>query len=267
MKDELSLKESQDVELETMQKLHEYCEKHGLRYLLAFGSLIGAIRHKGFIPWDNDMDVYMPRPDFEKLLEISASEPIGEDLYVTYYTLDEKYFYNCIRICDDRTEVKVPYIPVQPSRMGVWVDIFAVDGLPKGRIRRKIIHFKSLLLYYAFRANVYGTLDNKNLLRKILKKIVVRIVPNSKQQLNRLISSFEKKYSFYDYDESAIIFAKDMIPIPQSDFDDPMLVDYEKYKFKIPKHYDKILTEIYGDYMQLPDESQRHPHEILAYWK
>ena len=263
----ISVKESQDLELDIMHKLHDYCVKHGLRYLLAYGTLIGAVRHKGFIPWDNDIDIFMPRPDFERFLEMTKTDPVAEDLYVTHYTLDENYFYNCARVCDERTEVEIPYIPVQPSRMGIWVDIFAVDGVPDSEFLVKAHRVRIRTLYYALRAHIYGTLDNKNQFRKIVKLACLKFLSNKDHKLNRRITALEKQYPYDDYQNAALWCLTSLVPIPKKDFEAPVSAPFEQYSFFIPEDYDRILRDTYGDYMKLPPESKRIPHQIRAFWK
>lgn len=263
----ISIEECQSIELEIMKCIHAFCCKHKLRYLLAYGTLLGAVRHKGFIPWDNDMDIYMPRPDFERFLEIAQNESIAENLYVKYYTNDENYHYNCIRVCNKKTHVNIPYIPVQPTSMGVWVDIFAVDGLPKSNLSRKAQRFRVRGMYYALRAHIYGTLDNKNQLRRIIKLLCLRLFSNENQKLNKRITKMEKKYPFDSSEQTSVIFEDPFVLIPRDDFDIPAIAEFEGCGFFIPAHYDKILKDTYGEYMELPDESKRVPHGIEAYWK
>ena len=266
MNREISVKESQEIELAIMQELHSFCQKHGLRYLLAYGTLIGAIRHKGFIPWDNDMDIFMPRPDFEKFMEITKTEPVGEHYYIKHYTNDEKYHYNCARVCDARTQVTIPYIPVQPNSMGIWVDIFAVDGLPADSFWQRVQRSRVRTAYYALRAHIYGTLDNKNQLRKIVKLACLKFVSNRHQRLNKRITALEKKYDFNTSLQTAVLWVDKFVLIPRADFDHPRLVPFEQYEFYVPEHYDQILKDTYGNYMELPEESKRITHGIEAYW-
>ena len=263
----ITVEESQQIELDIMRNLHEYCVKHGLRYVLAYGTLIGAVRHKGFIPWDNDIDIFMPRPDLERFLELTKTEPVADGLYVTHYTLDDNYFYNCARVCDSRTEVDIPYIPVQPTRMGIWVDIFAVDGVPDSEFLRKVHRFRVRTLYYALRAHIYGTLDNKNRFRKLVKLACIRLLSNKDHKLNRRITALEKKYAYGDYPNAALWCLMKLVPISVDDLEHPILAPFEDCSLFIPKEYDRILRETYGDYMKLPPESKRVPHQIRAFWK
>lgn len=127
----LSITEEQQAELEVMKELHAFCVKHGLRYILAYGTLLGAIRHKGFIPWDNDMDVIMPREDVKKLVEINKKNPIGKNVRLFHYTTDANYHYPIVRACNTKTIVQPTYLREMIDDMGVWVDIFPMDGYIK----------------------------------------------------------------------------------------------------------------------------------------
>ena len=137
----LTIKEQQQVMLDIMKAFHEFSLKNNISYILIYGTLLGAVRHKGFIPWDNDMDVGVPRPEYDRLVSLlNSGEKVGEHYYHLHYTNDNNYHYQIIRICDDRTTVQPPYIRNQPKRMGVWLDIFPIDGVPEktlaGRFHR-----------------------------------------------------------------------------------------------------------------------------------
>ena len=260
----LSVKECQDVELNILEQIHRYCEKHGLHYLMIYGTLIGAVRHQGFIPWDNDIDIGMPREDFERFLELSKEEPIGDHLYVVHYTTDPRYHYMCIRVCDDRTAVEVPYIREQPTRLGVWVDIFVMDGVTPNKTLYWIQKKKIMLYWYVFRAYVYGTIDNKNLFRKIIKKLILRFIDSN--QLNQKITRLVSRYRFEDCEFVANVFTPQYCPLRREDYYSPLPMLFEGHHFYGPRHYDEYLTLCFGNYMQLPPVEKRITHPILAEW-
>ena len=260
----LSLRECQEIELNILEQIHQYCEKHGLHYLMLYGTLIGAVRHQGFIPWDNDIDIGMPRPDFERLLELSETEPIGEHLYIEHYTIDPQYHYLCMRVCDDRTTVQVPYIREQPTRLGLWVDIFVIDGVAPTKTLYWLQKKKIMFYWYMFRAYVYGTLDNKNTFRKIIKKIILGFVGSN--ELNYRITKLVSRYRFEDCELVEDAFTPHYRPLRREDFYHPMPMAFEGHVFYGPSHYDEYLTLCFGNYMQLPPEEKRMPHPFLADW-
>lgn len=261
----LSLKQVQDVELEIMQAVHVFCKEHGLRYALAYGTLIGAVRHKGFVPWDNDMDIYMPRPDYEKLVRMLSVEgySIGKHYYMLHHSVDPNYHYQVIRICDDRTSVKPVYIGDQPERMGAWVDIFAVDGIPEGHWWSRYRLYFNKMIQIADVYTVPGRRDFWNIVG-----IVMRTVFPGRNKHNRMIDKIAMKFS---YDESRHVGDtternKHFIRMDRSDFDEAYEVPFEKYCFRIPKGYDAILRQCYGDYMVLPPPEKRMTHDINVEW-
>lgn len=263
----LSIKECQDVELDIMRHIHTFCVNNDLRYLMAYGTLIGAVRHKGFIPWDNDMDIVMPRPDYEKFLQLAKSKPLDDHLYLVHYSTDKKYHYQCARVCDDRTTVAPTYIREQPSRMGVWVDIFPVDGIPDNwfswlsrRLQMRILKFKQRANIYALRGGVGW--KNK------LKSFVYRLFPDSNNKYPRKIDAIAQKTSFGDSACAGDIteWFKTYYGYTPQDFDSPMLFDYGDSQFFGPERFDEILTAEYGDYMTLPPEEKRMTHDLGAMW-
>lgn len=269
----LSLEEVQKTELAIMAKLHDYCEAHGLTYVLYYGTLLGAVRHKGFIPWDNDMDIAMPRADFERFLELTKTEPVADHLYVTHYTIDPKYHYMCIRVCDDRTSVNVPYIEEQPERLGVWVDIFPLDTPVQNPVGRFVQKYLLKLHWLVFRANIYGENHYRNELIHLAKFLAVRLMPNKNNRNNRAIARIEqwgnKNAAKHPDAHLIVVFEEsgggggDVNPGAQN----RLLVPFEQYQFYIAQTYDAGLTHSYGNYMQLPPEEKRMTHAILAEWK
>lgn len=265
----LTIRETQLVELEIMSNLHNYCVKHGLKYVMAYGTLLGAVRHKGFIPWDNDMDIYMPRPDFEKFLELVKSKPIAKNIEIVYYTTDSKYHYTCIRVCDMKTTVNPPYIREQPEKMGVWVDIFPVDGVwerPWAHLLQQALLWFNRIMQ---RVDIYYKPWDPKTPKNILKCILHKLFPTGKNKHIRLLNYYaslckyeEQKYVFY-----TIGWSGNVRVLTKDDFDHPCELQYEDKVFFAPQNCDAYLRSMYGDYMQLPPEDKRETHDIRAEWR
>ena len=127
--------ELKQLELDIMKQFDAYCEKHDLRYYLYAGTLIGAVRHKGFIPWDDDIDVVMPRPDYEKLQLLLEKEPISPNIKLVNAKNYDLYPFPFLKLTDTRTSGIAKYMP-KNYRMGVWIDVFPLDGLPENKEER-----------------------------------------------------------------------------------------------------------------------------------
>jgi lipopolysaccharide cholinephosphotransferase len=262
---ELTFKDVQNIELNILKVFHEYCKKNDLRYILGFGTLLGAVRHHGFIPWDNDIDVLMPRSDFERFLELSCTNEISKNTYVQHYSLDNKYHYICARVCDGKTHVNVPYIREQPTKLGLWIDIFPVDGVGKRSFKRVLQ--KVLLKWYwmLFRADVYGSTsrNSRTKLNYYVKKIALVLFPNRNNSHNYTIDKICKWFPFEDADDVSFMFGEEGVcKIPRSDFNELITMQFEDASFYCPPHYDEFLKQCYGDYMTLPKEEDRITHNI-----
>ena len=127
---ELTIKETQRISLEILHTVAEICEEQHLRYALIYGTLIGAVRHHGYIPWDDDVDIMMPRPDYDKLL-VYLKDHIQEYPHLQVFNRDEcpEYPYMITRISDDRYVIEMAN--EKPFGMGVFIDIYPYDGLGK----------------------------------------------------------------------------------------------------------------------------------------
>lgn len=264
----ITIQEMQDVELEIMQKIHLYCEKHNIRYVMTYGTLLGAVRHKGFIPWDNDMDIAMRRADYNRFLELTKTEPIGEHLYVEHYTTDSRYHYMCIRVCDDRTVVNVPYIREQPVRLGLWVDVFPMDGVIANPVRRAFQTLALKFYWVLFRADVYGLKDVRSPVHRMIKRIGIFLFPNKNNRNNYRIDkiSINAHEELCEYVDFLFEQAKGSGMLI-SEVEDPVLMEFGQYSFYAPKHYDRYLRAYYGEYMQLPPPEKRVTHGIDVQWK
>ncbi len=264
----LSITEEQQAELEVMKELHSYCVKHGLKYVLGYGTLLGAVRHQGFIPWDNDMDILMPRSDVEKLVELNKTEPIGHNIRLFHYTTDKNYHYPIVRACNMKTIVQPTYLREQIDDMGVWVDVFPLDGIS----RPKLIFQKPLRNFYLkmMNATMYVP-ESESGKKEKLRSFIIRHMPDKNHKYERHLSSV-CAWSKYEKAKTVCVICEEEPPfekqlMDREDVENPMLAPYENAEFFIPRNADKYLTLQYGDYMQLPPEEDRMTHSICSRYK
>ena len=139
---EMTHKEVKQLQLDILSSVHDFCDSNGLRYSLAGGTLLGAVRHKGFIPWDDDIDILMPRPDYELFIQKYQKEHHVVQNYIT----DKGYFFLFTKIYDDRTT-----IIEDRTKTGVCIDVFPVDGLPnKENSEKDTFFFLFIILNYLY---------------------------------------------------------------------------------------------------------------------
>lgn len=263
----LSVKEQQQVLLNILKQFHDYCEDNGLRYCLTYGTLIGAVRHKGFIPWDNDADVYMPRPDYERFFQLAQEKPITDYLRVTNYRTDPKNHYVVIRIYDTRTKVFFHYLREQPEQMGLFVDIFALDGIGEDYWKDRKTRFWLRFYQRLQSVDLYGQKERPGLKAK-LKYLTHFVFPNRNNIHEYKIEQLAQKYD-YDSHEQVIDTSEYLrfdTYLTHDDLDHPILTDFEQYQFYIPQRYHEFLTAGYGDYMKIPSESNQEVHDFDAEW-
>ena len=252
--------------VDVLRAIDTFCSDKGLRYCLAWGTLLGAVRHNGFIPWDDDIDVWMPRPDYDRFID-----EFRDDKYeVLCSSRNEDYPLDFAKLHDSRTIVEEDG---GDGKWGVFVDIFPLDGVPdhdRGvKLFKKVRAIRRLVanqrFTYKFKpAKDAGFAKNVSI---VLGKVIHPFV-----SLNKVLLAEDKVMKSYDYDgcplcmdlcdaRRPLIFDKDLFrnvePIP-----------FEDGRFLAPVEYDRILTMLYGDYMQLPPEEKRvSNHGLKAYWK
>ena len=261
------IREIQQMELGIMEYIHEVCQKIGVKYFLAYGSLIGAVRHKGFIPWDDDMDICMLREDYEKLQDYLIANP-DERYEVMSYKNNLNYVYPFMKVQDNQTYLLEEDVRID-SNMGIYVDIFPVDGYEddsvfKDKMTRLIK--KRQLSCYTFK----GITNTKSLLNSLIRYISVIIFyfTNTNKYI-RGIDDLAKSRKVDDYELVDYLIYKDMNkPVWKREWLKQTITGiFEGKEFMIPKNYHEILTSDYGDYTQLPPVELRFSHHDFQLWK
>ena len=261
------IREIQQMELGIMEYIHEVCQKIGVKYFLAYGSLIGAVRHKGFIPWDDDMDICMLREDYEKLQDYLIANP-DERYEVMSYKNNLNYVYPFMKVQDNQTYLLEEDVRID-SNMGIYVDIFPVDGYEddsvfKDKMTRLIK--KRQLSCYTFK----GITNTKSLLNSLIRYISVIIFyfTNTNKYI-RGIDELAQSRKVGDYELVDYLIYKDMNkPVWKREWLNQTITGvFEGKEFMIPKNYHEILTSDYGDYTQLPPVELRFSHHDFQLWK
>lgn len=261
------IKELQKIELEILDYIHNICEKIGVKYYLAYGTLIGAIRHRGFIPWDDDLDICMLRNDYEKFQEHLLKNP-DEKYTLMSYLNNNNYVYPFMKIIDSSTYLVEDDVRID-SKMGVYVDIFPIDGYEKdvdfNKKMTKLIK-KRQLSCYTFR----GIRNKNSIFDTIIRYLCVILFSiTDTTKYVREIDELAKSRNIDDYENANYLIYKDM---NKPDVNKKCFIELIKHNFcnkeyYIPKYYDELLRSDYGDYMQLPPIEQRKTHHNFKVWK
>lgn len=251
------------VEQEILDVIHQVCTEHGLRYSLAYGTLIGAVRHKGFIPWDDDIDLMMPREDYEKLLSVwDQSAPKGYILQNT--RTDSDFTQNFTKIRKDHTTfLQDEAEHTKHYHKGIFVDIFPGDRVPSGKIGRNIQYIACAVNLLYSRGHTSGSGGTIGKVERALLK-----APKEKYAVRR--ERAEKKIRSWNGDESLQYVFPSTIGssreyYPANLFENMKTIEFNGKQYMCVADEDATLRVEYGDYMQLPPEEDRvwKHHPIL----
>lgn len=260
----LSIEEAKKLELDILDFIDSFCKEHGINYCINYGTLIGAIRHKGFIPWDDDIDLSMTRENYEKFIQL-FSEKQSRYKLLSLET-DDQYFNNFIKIVDPTTKI-IDTRNTKTYDSGVFIDIFPMDTFNDTKvvdICYKLESFK-LLSFSKHKNIVYGDSKLKDLIRTLfwffLRPVSPRFFAN---QIEKQI----QKYRVEDGKYIAFIPSKlkEKEIFPRDMFDELIEIPFEHLVLPAPKHFDAVLKQFYDDYMTVPPkEKQIYIHEFEAY--
>ena len=259
---------AKNAQMDLLIELDRICKKHNIRYFLIGGTLIGAIRHEGFIPWDDDIDVGMLREDYDRLRKVC-----DEDLDPAYFLHDWNSdpasphpFYK-LKICG--THYPETLAAKSDMNDSIYIDVFPYDNAPNSRFLRKLHQMKIYLMrkILLLRCNfdLSGNRTGRKLLYGVLKLLShIRSVEGWKRTFTRVQRQYNNKPTetvvnlggAYSYARESVLHSNVEKTIPHT---------FEGRNFEIPAGYDAFLRNCYGDYMQLPPEEQRvGKHEIVG---
>lgn len=250
------------IEIEMLSFIDQICRENNIKYFLDSGTLLGAIRHQGFIPWDDDVDIALFREDYDKLVSLLKNHP--KYRAITYD--NSTYTFPFAKIIDTTTWVKIEKFNVY-SDLGIYIDLFPIDNIPDSNLKRKIFFNK---IWFGRKAINYVTVEDKSLLTKFYQKQLKKIFDYiGYRNINNFIDSECRKYTTVKSNNITTIlgsFKKEKI-LEKEWFSDMKYVKFENLKLPIPIGYDKYLKVLYGDYMKLPPVEEQCGHGMSAFKK
>ena len=255
------------VDLDIVKEVVNICEKYGLTYYMLGGTMLGAIRHKGFIPWDDDIDLGIPRRDYEKFLEVAPKE-LSPNLKLVNYHTDPNYHYYITRILDTETKVVEERIGNDSKYTNASIDIFPIDGTPNNSILRKIYFFR-VLYHRALMSLCYkDSIDRKRprgkaekVLLWVMEKVPVEKLTTpykQKEKIDKLLKNQKIEGSRYIGNIMGAYRTKEIVPAEF--YGKGKMYPFEDLELRGMEKADDYLKYTYGDYMQLPPEEKRKTH-------
>lgn len=273
-----NIQKIQKKELCMLKYFHEICEKYRLTYYICGGTLIGAVREQGFIPWDDDVDIMMPRKDYEWLLE-NRTRVFKDHYYLYDYRIDKKE--NNPRRIPALCDKSVKFIQKQGNKDRIQyllLDIFVLDGMPKGKLRRNlhyahfwIWHMLLQLSWYDTTVNQYKT--NRNVAEKIAIWLLNHVKIRPKWDSQKLVQKENNVLKKYAWDRSDYVCSllgpchkKEILP--KKFFSNNVSLKFEDLLVNAPGEYHEFLTHYYGNYMVPPEKIEEkelhHRLQILG---
>lgn len=266
MREITGLEELKTIELDIMKAVHSFCEENNIVYFLAHGTLLGTIRHKGFIPWDDDIDVFMPREEYKRFHEILQDRDWKiNDRYTLVNHKTPIYFGRPMsKVIDTHTVLtEKEYLGDDP--IGVFVDIWPLDGMTSNKDEQ----IQQLAFVKTKKQKLYLSISKMKALENIKGKIKHLLVQFcSKKKLVDDVEQAAMKYCYSDSDYVVCYMDPYSVVLKKQWFEKRELADFENEKFYIPSGYHEVLTQLYGDYMKLPPVEKQVPHHIIdTFWK
>ncbi|SEW03062.1 lipopolysaccharide cholinephosphotransferase [Prevotella sp. khp7] len=252
------------VELDLLRQLIEVCQRENLRMWVDGGTLLGAVRHQGFIPWDDDIDVCMPRPDYDRLTAISGQVFKEPYFYQNAYT-DKDYFAGHAQLRNSRTAAIRPSASFNPFNQGIFIDIFVLDGVPEEETERRRVWKASRRMQHFLKAKNLNILISGRWLQ-VFRKIQSRRAV-SKTGWTSLYRQAEDQLRLASFDESKevaeISFSAYDIVLDRHIFDDTVWLDFEDMKVPAPSGYDQLLRTQYGENYMTPIQTGNYHGELV----
>lgn len=265
---EAFLEELHVYNLAALKAFTMFCEEHNLTYFAIGGTLLGAVRHKGFIPWDDDVDVAMPRADYDKLVSLAGKFP--KPFILEEYRHNKEFQSYFAKIRSEEIELLETVTEESDKRRGYLIDVMPLDGTPDNGALRKLYFGK--MMFYRFlcgAANVHtGILTSRpkweQCVLKICRALRLYKVLTVQKIYKCMDKAFHKQKVYEATHIGTLVGAyktREIVPAEYFGLDkEPVYLDFEDMKIRAPKQYDLYLTHMYGEYKNLPPENQRKVH-------
>lgn len=255
---DFDLRRLQLIELDALRDVQAVCARHALPLFLIGGSALGAVRHKGFIPWDDDVDLALYRDDYMKFLNYAADELPKDKYFLQTVENDPGYHLPYLKLRLNGTVYCEKVFEHRETHKGIFLDIYPIDAVPEDPNRRKKQKYAALAAYFFFRGE---PIKKQGKAINLASRIALRVL--TKKRKRRLGFYFQSRVPIYDL-ESAKSVANiygikqyDKEIMPKAYFGQGTKAEFEGLEVTVPAEYDAYLTHLYGDYMQLPPESER----------
>lgn len=263
-----TIEELKNIQLSSLLAFHKFCDENDIKYSLAAGSLIGAIRHKGFIPWDDDIDVYLLREDYNKL--ISLFPKLYDGIYVFVSMERNKDWNRAYGILYDNRTIKIEDTRDQFKEMGVAIDIFPIDDVPDDYLEWTNYNKKRMLLRNIFVMKRLTISSNRSMLKNLIVLFSqLLLLPFSYKFLAEMMNKYSQKNNGKGYAhlyENCLGVYNSKNAWLKKDFDSMIDTEFEGHCVKIMSGFDDYLTTVYGNYMQLPPMDKRITHHAYKVW-
>ena len=254
--------ELQEKLLDILKWFSSFCEENNLRYYLLGGTMLGAMRHEGFIPWDDDIDVGMPRADYERMAQILSENPSEQYAFETPNTEETDYYYPFSKIYDTSTTL-IENTKHQIKR-GIYIDVFPLDGIGNTEEEAKINYKKVKKIYQLLMTRVGKVRKGRGFVKNaavVLMQAIPKFILNDKKILKQLDAACaERSFDDCEYIGNLVGNWWEKEIIPKEIMGEPTDCTFEGLTVKGPANADKYLTYIYGDWRKLPPEEKRISH-------
>lgn len=257
------------VQIDLLYRLLEVCQKHNIKVIAYAGTILGAIRHKGFIPWDDDIDVALTRTEYEKLLKVAPQE-FEEPYFFQTALSDKEFFLGYARLRNSNTTGIITDSKSVNYNNGIYIDVFVLDSYTRDELKfEKQIQRRDrfLFLFDSYHLHKVYESAKPKILSRIIHYTVSKIIP-----YRFIVALYNKNLTKFNKNESRISLMTHEVPFIRkywcdlSDFNDILYVPFESIMIPIPKNYDKLLKHMYGNYMDFPPKDKRgawHEGQLL----
>lgn len=250
--------------LEILQWFHGFCVEHDLTYYAIGGTLLGAVRHGGFIPWDDDVDVGMPRPDYDRFVELMKSER-GRFAAETISDGKKEFTYRHCKLFD--TTTTAVHFHKYEIKRGLFIDVFPLDGAGNTRAAAHKLYKKFKRRDHLFAAKTTYKFNRKHKFYENIAAMLARLLPLNRRRAVEKMHAFCCRTDYYTSVFVGNFFGmwREREIVERAWMGTPTLKRFENIEIYCPEDSDKYLTSIYGDYMTPPPEDKRHPGHSCLY--